>query len=446
MTSKILLSGGCVLTLGARTPNFTQADVLIDEGRVAEVGPGLRARDAEQVDATDTIVMPGFVDTHRHAWKSLFRNLGEPATSAEGSVSGAAFGEHYQPEDVYAATLISLLGAVEAGITTVVDWSDVEIVDGFSDAALQAHADAGLRTVFVHAARHRAQGHDDAGLVTRQLLGRLTDAAGPSTTIAFGSGELGPTDIGGLAGDWALARELRLRVHAHAGSETPGPEVIADVAERGLLGGDVTLVHCSRLDDTDVDAIATSGAAVSLSPSSQMAGGSGPPPIQRLIDRDIRPGLGIDDERVTPGDLFAQMRATISLQHATVFDLKLAGKAGLPRLMSTRDVLRFATVEGARVAGLGRVTGSLEPGMQADVVVLRTDRPNIYPVNDPIGAVVWGMDTSNVDWVLSGGRVLVRDGVLDADVPRARNLATVARERVVAAAGLAAGAAPGGNR
>ena len=139
------------------------------------------------------------------------------------------------------------------------------------------------------------------------------------------------------------------------------------------------------------------------------------------------------------------MRATISLQHATVFDRKLAGKAGLPRLMSTRDVIRSATVDGARVAGLGGVTGSLEPGMQADVIVLRTDRPNVFPINDPIGAVVWGMDTSNVDWVFAGGRVLMRDGVLQADVQRTRSLATEARSRLAAAAGLMVGAAPGGE-
>ncbi len=143
---------------------------------------------------------------------------------------------------------------------------------------------------------------------------------------------------------------------------------------------------------------------MSLTPSSGMASGSGSPPIQQLIDHDIRPGLGIEDERVTPGDMFAQMRASISMQHATVFDLKLAGKAGVPRLMSTRDVIRSATADGARAAGLGRVTGSLEPGMQADVVMLRTDRPNVFPINDPIGAVVWGMDTSNVDWVFAAGR------------------------------------------
>jgi cytosine/adenosine deaminase-related metal-dependent hydrolase len=176
-----------------------------------------------------------------------------------------------------------------------------------------------------------------------------------------------------------------------------------------------------------------------------MAGGLGSPPVQQLIDHDIRPGLGVDNEQMAPGDMFAQMRATISLQHATAFDLKLAGKAGVPRLMSTRDAIRFATVDGARAAGLGRVTGSLEPGMQADVIVLRADRPNIFPINDPIGAVVWGMDTSNVDSVFVGGRVVMRHGVLEADVQRARDLAMTARQRVAVASGLVVGAVSRGE-
>ncbi|HEX6221216.1 MAG TPA: amidohydrolase family protein, partial [Acidimicrobiia bacterium] len=206
----------------------------------------------------------------------------------------------------------------------------------------------------------------------------------------------------------------------------------------GLLGGDVTLIHCSHLDDADLDAIAAHETSVSLAPSSEMADGLGMPPIQQLIDRGIRPGLGIGSERVTPGDIFAQMRATNSVQHATHFDLKLAGKGGLPNLLTTREVIRFATVDGARVAGLGDITGSLEPGKDADIVVLRTDRPNIWPINDPIGAVVWGMDTSNVDWVFSGGRALVRNGELTADVAHARDLAMAARHRVATGAGLMA--------
>jgi 5-methylthioadenosine/S-adenosylhomocysteine deaminase len=432
VTSKILLSGGCVLTLGARTANFAQADVLIDERVIAEVGPGIRARDAELIDASDTIVMPGFVDTHRHAWTSLFRNLGDASSNGARDVAAAA--AHYQPDDAYAATLIGLLGAAEAGITTVADWALDRPDERLADAALQAHADAGLRTVLVHPHLSRSDG----------LAARLTGAAGPSTSIAVGSVVSGVHDLERVAGEWAAARARGLRIHVHA--DGPGRGVVAEAAKRGLLGEDVTLVHPSDLDEADADAIAASHAAVSVAPASEMASGLGSPPIQRLIDRDVRPGLGVDDERVTPGDLFAQMRAAISVQHATVFDRKLAGKAGVPRLMSTRDVIRFATVDGARVAGLAGVTGSLAPGMQADVIVLRTDRPNIFPINDPIGAVVWGMDTSNVDFVIVGGRAVMRNGVLDADVERARGLATEARRRVAVASGLVVGASAGGAR
>ena len=426
MTWKVLLAGGCVLTLGARTPNHKQADVLIEDGLIAEVGPSIHARDAEQIDATDTIVMPGFVDTHRHAWTSLFRNAGESDASA-GAADGHPNG--FTADDLYAATLIGLLGAVEAGITTVVDWSSAE-PDDLAEAALQAHVDAGLRTVFV-----------DAAPVSRDRAARLSERAGPSTTIAFGAEARSAAEIDASAGDWAGARELGMRIHVHAGSDGG----ISAAAERGLLGDDVTVVHGSPLAAADVDAGASSGAAFSVSPVSEMAGGLGTPPIQHLIDRDVRPGLAVDDERVSPGDLFAQMRAAISMQHATVFHLKLAGKAGVPKLMNTRDVIRFATSDGARAAGLSEITGSLEPGKAADVVVLRADRPNIFPINDPIGAVVWGMDTSNVDWVFVGGRALMREGVLAAEVQRARSLAAEARRRVADAFGSIVGAASGGS-
>ena len=431
MTTRTLLKGGCVLTLGDRSANLAAGDVLIDDGVVAEVGAGLRARDAEQVDATDTIVMPGFVDTHRHTWTSLFRNVGA-GVDGEGP-STAALAERLRPDDVYAATLVGLLGAAEAGITTLVDWALSG--DGAAEAALQAHTDAGVRTVFVHAP------HD---AVDRAGVDRLRELAGPWTRVAFGSHVRAKTDVGPVADDWTAARELGLRIHAHLDPDDAGPGAIAAFGARGILGDDVTLVHPMALDDGDADAIASSGAAVSLEPASDMASGFGAPPIQQLIDRDVRPGLGVNEERLTPGDLFAQMRATISVQHATVFDRKLAGKAGLPKLMSTRDVIRSATAHGARTAGWGDRVGSLEPGKQADVIVLRTDRPNVFPINDPIGAVVWGMDTSNVSWVIVGGRVLLRDGELQGDAGHARELAVAARERITAASGPAIGSVPEG--
>lgn len=428
MSDKTLIRGGTVLTLGARTPNFQEADVLVADGRIAEVGPGLRARDAETIDASESIVMPGFVDTHRHLWKSLFRNFGESTSHPS---SPTVYGPHYRPEDVYWATLIGLLGAAEAGITTVVDWADVPPGPDHVEAALEAHADSGVRTVFALAEPEWSEGM--AGDVAGRLRDR--DLVDDTTTLALGSSE--PTrELDGLEAEWAHARDGGLRIHAHAGTDVANAGVVAELGNRGLLGGDVTLVHCSQLDASDLDAVAESGTRVSLAPASEMAMGLGAPPIQGLIDLGIRPGLGVDQEGLAPGDIFAAMRALNSIQHATLFDLKLAGKAGIPNLLTTRDVIRYATIDGASAVGLGEVTGSLEPGKQADILVLAADRPNIHPVNDPIGAVVWGMDTSNVAWVLVGGVAVVRDGELSADSGRARDGAVAAQRRVAESAGL----------
>jgi 5-methylthioadenosine/S-adenosylhomocysteine deaminase len=406
---KVLIKGGTVLSLDRAVGNLVEADVLIDDGIISEVGSSLRARNAEVVDAADTIVMPGFVDTHRHLWQSL---IGGDCSASDTDISG-----HYLPDDIYAATLVGLLRALEAGITTVVDWCDLPGDAAHLDAALTAHADSGVRTVFVAS---------QAG-VTRS-----------ADTLACASPDLVESALDGVAARWAQAREAGRRIHAHAGTAAAAGGEVAELGRRGLLGPDVTLSGCTRLTDADLDAIAASSVAVALTPASDMSVGVGPPLMQQLIDRGIRPGLGVGDERLAPGDLFAQMRAVISVQHATLFDRKLAGKGGIPNLLGTRDVIRYATVDGARVAGLSDITGSLRPGKRADVIVLRADRPNIAPVNDPIGAVVWGMDTSNIDWVFVGGASLVENGELTADVASARALA-MAAQRQVAAAGAAAG-------
>lgn len=443
MSPKWLIRGGWVLTLGSRTPNLAVADVLVEEGRIGEVGRGIRARNTQIIEATDAVVMPGFVDTHRHLWKSLFRNLGDSTANGGSPPPADVYGPHHRADDVYAATFIGLLGAAEAGITTVVDWADLPYGKDVVEAALQAHSDAGLRTVFALAAPEWAVGGGDVAPLLEDLV---TGRAGPRTggpVLAFGGREPDPDEPGRVEADWALARKLGVRIHAHAGTNPANAGAIAELGRRNVLGEDVTLVHCSLLDASDLDAIAASGASVSLAPAGEMAMGLGAPPMQGLIDRGIRPGLAVGQEALAPGDIFAAMRAANSMQHATLFDLKLAGKAGIPGLLSTREVIRYATSDGARVAGLGGVTGSLEPGKRADILVLRTDRPNIHPINDPIGAVVWGMDTSNVDWVLVDGEAVVRHGELAADSARARHLAMDAQRRVAEGAGLMAGAGSG---
>jgi len=408
--TRVLIRGGTVLSLDRTVGNLAEADVLIEDGVIAEVGASVRARNAEVVDAAGTIVMPGFVDTHRHLWRSLSRNLGAPM--------GADIADRYTPDDVYAASLVGLLGALEAGITTVVDWCDIAGDAGHNEAALSAHADSGVRTVFVPS-------HADAGIHA-------------SATVAAASPDIVEEELDGVTATWEQARGQGRRIHAHAGTAAASGGEVAELGRRGLLGPDVTLAHCTRLNDDDFDAIAASSTAVALTPASDMTAGVGTPPMQQLLDRSIRPGLGVGVEQSSPGDVFAQMRAAISVQHATLFDLKLAGKGGVPSLLNTREVIRYATVDGAKVAGLAEITGSLSPGKRADLVVLRTDRANIAPVNDPIGAVVWGMDTSNVDWVFVDGSPMVENGELTADVARAAALAAAAQGAVAQSVGLGA--------
>lgn len=422
MGRRTLIRGGCVLTLG-NAPNLPRGDVLIEDDRVAEVGPAIRARDAEVLDATDAVVLPGFVDAHRHAAASLVRNRDEDA-SLEADLR-PTFGA----EELYVATLAGLLGAAEAGITAVGDWCGLAAEDERVEACLQAHAEAGLRSVLVV---------EPAG--AESAWSRIVALAGSTTTIAMGwrPGTSGDRLQAVLTG----ARALGLRAYVHADARAPAEDWLEADEARASLGPDVAVLHATALPRKDIEVLAAAGSRVVLTPASDMACGLGPPPVQDLLDHGIPPALGTDRERAAPGDPFAPMRGAISWQHALAFERKLAGMAGVPRLMTTRDVIRSATVEGARALGLEGTTGTLEPGMQADLIVLATDLPNIYPVNDPVGAVVWGMDTSNLRHAFVAGRPIVRDGALAADVGRVR--AEVERVRR-ALAGTGGRGSPGGE-
>ncbi len=333
--AKVLIKGGTVLSLDRAVGNLVEADVLIDDGIISEVGSSLRARGAEVVDAADTIVMPGFVDAHRHLWQSFIRDVD---SASETEIAG-----HYQPDDIYAATLVGLLRALEAGITTVVDWCDLPDDAAHRDAALTAHADSGVRTVFV----------SSRAVATRVPPTPRSHSPPPisSGQISTGSRPDGPTPAHGDSGFTPTPARRRRRAARL-------PSWVA-----AACSGRMSPCPTAPVSSTaDFAAIAASSTAVALTAASDMVGGVGPPPVQQLIDRGIRPGLGVGVERLAPGDVFAQMRAVISVQHATSFDLKLAGKGGVPNLLGTREVIRYATVDGATGRRTGRRHRLVEPG------------------------------------------------------------------------------------
>jgi cytosine/adenosine deaminase-related metal-dependent hydrolase len=164
--------------------------------------------------------------------------------------------------------------------------------------------------------------------------------------------------------------------------------------------------------------------------------GHGVPVIQEALDRGIRPSLSTDVETQMPGEFFSQMRSVFTLQRMLLLERQRLGQQNLPRLLTTREIVEFATIEGAKDNGLDRKVGSLTPGKEADVIMLRMDQINVMPINNVFGAVVLGMDTSNVDTVIIGGKIVKRQGrLVGVDLDRIRRQVQQSRDYLVAKAG-----------
>jgi 5-methylthioadenosine/S-adenosylhomocysteine deaminase len=185
--------------------------------------------------------------------------------------------------------------------------------------------------------------------------------------------------------------------------------------------------------------IADSGGTASVSADVELQMGHGWPATGRLLDVGVRPSLSIDVCASNGGSMFALMRTALGTQRGldnSALDaagLSLAG--GQPLKLTCKDVLEFATIEGARACGLAHEVGSLTPGKAADIILLRTDTLEMTPLNNVAGAVVYNAHPGLVDTVLVAGRVVKRDGVMtDVDVARVRRLAEETRDHVLGAA------------
>ncbi|HEU5472202.1 MAG TPA: amidohydrolase family protein [Actinophytocola sp.] len=398
---RMVIRGGDVIDTEPEPVVHRGADVLIDNGRIAAVGPNLPADGAEVLDATDRIVLPGFVDTHRHLWQTPLRGLtvGLDLRAYLGLVI-ARIGPRYRPEDLRVATLAGALECLDAGITTVQDFSHIQYTPEHGEATLDALRESGIRAVYGHGypvfEPDRRQPDN-----TRRIRERHFPGDGGPITMALAP--VGPSfaPIELAEQDWRLADELDLPIVVHVASGPVASRPVHELRRRGLLRPNTLYVHGNSLPDEELALIADSGAAVSITPSTEELMSLGPPVLDRLRAAGITTGLGADVVTTVAGDMFSVMRAT----------QLTSAPNGRPRVAAA-DVLRMATLDGARALGLGETTGSLRPGKAADLVLLRTDTVNMVAAHDPITAVVTAAHPGNVDTVLVAGRVVKRDGRL----------------------------------
>ncbi len=450
MADRILIQGAYVLSQDPAVGEIAGGDVLIEGDRIVAVGKGLSADGAQVIDATGDIVIPGFIDTHRHTWETSIRTCA-PDYALITYFSGILdqFAPLYRAEDVLAANRWGALECINAGITTLVDWSHIMNTPDHADGAIQGLRDSGIRSVFAFGFPNTSLqtwwfGPDYSGSVetidgdlARRIRSR--DLSDDSALVTMGLSTRGTNfckpDV--VRYEWELAKELGINITVHVAMDRFGytKGQLTSLRDMDLLYPNTTYVHGSHLTDEEWLLVRDSGGNVSLAPQIELQMGHGWAPAQKAESLGIPVGLSSDVATTASADQFTQMHAIFSSErgrrHQASWDANLDGLEATPDLITVRQVLRWATLDGAKVAGIADRTGSITPGKKADLVIIDGKAVNVSPIIDPVAAVVCAADISNVDTVIIDGVIRKRGGKLLADLSGPRTAVEASRDYLV---------------
>jgi 5-methylthioadenosine/S-adenosylhomocysteine deaminase len=427
---RTLFKGGTIVAMDRQVPNLPIGDVLVDGGRIAAVGPCLPADGADVIDAAGCIVMPGLIDAHHHMWLGVMRRLMPDVDDlfAYIDVVAETLGAHYRPRDMFLSTRLTAVASLDAGITTVIDACHSSRSPEHTDAALDALDDSGIRAL------HMVGAAMDKKASSAHLPGDLKRLADNWNT---GDGVVRVGLFGQLNLDWwKVARSLDMRILSEFIGDLAklGPEFAAP----GVLGPHNIFNHCTRVPEETWKLFAAAGVNVTVNPRSDSLFGFDDESFayQRAIDHDLTPAIGIDLDTAFGSDLFGEMHALFGQQRSAMRYRRFRGEENVPAPISAEAVLKAATVNGARAAGLESEIGTLTPGKQADIIMVRTDDVAVFPVTNAIGTVVQAVERSDVDTVMVAGEVRKRAGKLvGVDVARLHAEVNASRDHLLEASG-----------
>jgi 5-methylthioadenosine/S-adenosylhomocysteine deaminase len=457
---RYLIRGGSVMSMDPKVGDFAQADVLIEGRKIIAVGANLHAGDASVIDARGRIVMPGFVDTHHHQFETALRSFLADGQLLPGTPGGSInyyqyillkFAPVYRPQDVHINELFGSLSQLDAGVTTVHDISQIHHSPAHSDAAIQGIIDSGRRAAFGYFESAGGVAGNQYPSDAKRIKKQWFSSTDQLVTMIMG----GEVYLPGYEKAWLIGRELGLQVAAHILSPF-GIRPTLDLLAQGKggdsgtlgIGPDNLFVHMTGMSDMAWQKVKDSGAQVSLAVPIEMNMRHGMPPVLKMQSLGMEPSLSVDVECTLTADFFTQMRACMNLQRLMVNQMILDSADpyvnpwppqpnGVPDPLTTRDVLRYATMNGAKGLRLDHKIGSLTPGKEADIIILDATAINVAPLNHVPGAVVSLMERSNVETVIVAGKIRKWKGkMLDIDLPRLRRQLEDSRDYLFSAAGI----------
>ncbi len=443
---KTLVKGGTLMTLDDRDGVFGSTfvgDLLIDGSAIARVGTDIHDSDAEIVDASQCLVMPGLIDTHRHVWQTALRGICHDDT-LKGYMREIRFlrARAYQPEDIHTGNYVGMLEAVNAGITSVWDFSHCINTPEHADAAIDGILESGGRAVFGYGFNEvpldEPRFHDFHARqqdLKRIHAGRFPTAGG-LITLGVACSDLPICGIERLTAEIQAARELGLPISIHSNTwEFPEREPeVAVMDKHGLLGPDLLFVHSNLSSDEEIRRIADTGGWIASTPETEMQMSMGPSVIGRFSRAGGKPTFGCDIISNNSGDLLVQARLGLQTQRLLDCAESLKNHHGAEAVsMRTGDMVRAMTIDAAAALGLAGKTGTLRVGHEADLILVRLDDVNTMPLHDACATLLLHVHPGNVDTVFVAGRCLKRNGKLTADMNRVRQLIQRSHERIQAA-------------
>ncbi|MFF7388954.1 amidohydrolase family protein [Streptomyces scabiei] len=437
--SRTLLRGARVITMTPGRPDAEHLDILVDGDRVAALAENIEAPDAEVVDFSGRIVIPGLVNAHLHTWQTALRSVGADWTLMQylTHLHGECVG-HYTPADMRISNLAGALNQINCGTTTVGDWCHNALSPEHADAAVEGLTHAGIRAVFLHGTAYRSPDtpHPLAE-IDRLLDGPLRDRALLTLGMALQGPQYSSPDTALADFRAGAERGLVVSMHQSGGEPSPGWEA---VRAAGLFSPLTNIVHGIDLPDDWIKTLVEAGVTFTSTPENELGQGHGTPITGSLLRLGAAPSLGTDIDTAVPGNLLTAARIALahqrSLDHAR--HRQTTGMHANTASVTAKQALAWATVEGAKALGLADRVGRIEVGMQADLVAVDARALNLWPAHDPVATALHA-DIANIEAVMVAGTWRKRDhALLTSRLDEVKDQLRESGERLLRSTGLAA--------